>query len=189
LDLPAQRKQCLAQIPRKSPSSLAQLAEVKEFLPENPTTPPPFRPNRPTEDYSSFPAALLHPVFGQFQHDREHYEPKRKDYMLLSELSKEMLRFQDNERERARVFREILENTYGILLMPSEVDNSSACTDGHMGQSGNVYVISEGKNELGRGGKDPYLQAGFYYVCLIRRHAYERTNSVLPCIHVFYAGK
>ncbi|CAG8647646.1 9105_t:CDS:2, partial [Paraglomus occultum] len=188
LDPPAQRKQCLEQFPTTAPSSLAVLANIKEFLPEKlRTTPPTFYSNRPTQDYASFPAALLHPVFGQFQHDREHYEPKQEDNMLLQELSMKMVRFYDYERERSRVFREILEK-YGIQLMAAEVDNSSSCTDGHMQEKGNVCVISEAKNELGLGTKDPYFQGAFYYVELIRRHAYERINSVLPCILIYYAG-
>jgi hypothetical protein len=190
LDPPAQCKQCLELIPKKSPSSLAMLVNIKDFLTEKLTTLQlPLCPNRPTEDYASFPAALLHPVFSQFQHDCEHYEPKRKDNMFLQELSTKMVCFYDTEQERARVFCEILENNYGIQLMPSEVDNSSACTNGHMKKKGNVYVISEAKNELGLGGNDPYLQGGLYYVDLIHRHAHEWINSVLPCIHIFYAGK
>jgi hypothetical protein len=90
------------------------------------------------------------------------------------------------ETARRDAFISIMYQHYHLELSPAAVLATEYTTDGHATTNGEVYVISEAENELGTSG-DPVYQTALYYLEFMRpRHA---EDSVLPCLHVYYAGE
>jgi hypothetical protein len=102
-----------------------------------------------------------------------------------------MSSFYPDELTRMDVFRQLLHD-YGIILNASMVGSTKCTTDGHLlSRNGKfVQVISEGKNEIGGGGAEPFAEAMLYYRKFMEESKTEIVGlrSVIPCIHIIVFG-
>ncbi|KAG1851653.1 hypothetical protein F4604DRAFT_1592308, partial [Suillus subluteus] len=162
------------------PASFAATQEEEEYL-----------CNRPRRATDSLPVTLLEPIFAKFVDDCQDYQPTDQDNDFVRKLSENMSSFYPDEHSRMKVFRELLHG-YGITLHSSPIGSTKCTTDGHlMSTDGDfVQVISEGKNEIGSGGAEPFAQAMLYYRKILKESnaEIEKFQSVLPCIHIIVFG-
>jgi hypothetical protein len=158
------------------PASFAATQEKEEYL-----------CNRPRGAADSLPVTLLEPIFAEFVDDCQDYQPTDEDNNFVRKLSEDMSSFYTEELVRMNAFRQLLRG-YGITLDSSAISS----TDGHLlSPNGNfVQVIVEGKNEIGSGGAEPFMQAMLYYRKILKESNVEiaKFRSVLPCIHIIVFG-
>jgi hypothetical protein len=144
---------------------------------------------RPREASGPVPVTLLEPIFAQFVDDCQSYQPTAEDNNFVWQLSEEMCKFHDDENKRMVVFRETLA-PYGIELHAGNFDASGCKTDGHMMRNGFVQVIAKGKNEIGNGGAEPFLQSPIYYrkFCRHSRDVILGRRLITPCFFIVVFG-
>jgi hypothetical protein len=140
--------------------------------------------NRPSS-LISIPVVLLHPIFGQFVDNCRDHVATPEDHKLVHKLSGQMSNYFDSEAKRRDAFVQIMSEDLGLHLIQSGVSGGYS-TNGHAVTHNHVYVITEAKHELGTGGTDPAYQCASYYLEFLRNH---RQESVLPCLHLYYAGE
>ncbi|KAF8623018.1 hypothetical protein AX15_006563 [Amanita polypyramis BW_CC] len=147
--------------------------------------------DRPPEASHHIPPTLIHPVFGHFLDDCETHTPTKKDNDLAYEMRMAMSGFYANEAKRLGKLREILEEEY-LVVSPSQIDNCT--TDGDLRVNGYRLLILEGKNEIGLGDAEPFLEAIGYYQRSVNeggpgvRQSEIDINSSLPCLIVCVFG-
>jgi hypothetical protein len=141
--------------------------------------------NRPA-GLLSIPVTLLHPIFGQFMDNCRDHVPTPQDNEFVRVLSSRMSDFFVTETARRDAFIDIMSQYYHLQLSPAAVPGTDYKTDGHATANGEVYMISEAKNELGTSG-DPVYQTALCYLEFMRLRHNE--DSVLPCLHIYYAGE
>jgi hypothetical protein len=149
--------------------------------------------SRPREVADPIPVTLLEPIFAQFVDDCrcEDYELTDDDHAFAVELSHEMCKFQPSEPVRMDKFRKIF-HAHGITLHAGTIGHSQVSTDGHLLDGTHVKVILEGKNEIGSGGAEPFLQSLLYYrkfLSFVEQDVFEEHKAILPCFHLVCAGK
>lgn len=143
--------------------------------------------SRPHGVAGPIPVTLLEPIFAQFVDDCQNYEPTDNDHAFVAELSREMCDFYPSEHDRLYNFRRIFED-YGITLHSGTVGSSRAQMDGH------PKVILHGKNEIGGGGAEPFVEAilhnrEFFQSVKNRQNVFKEHKAVLPCFHLICFGK
>ena len=90
-----------------------------------------------------------------------------------------------------KAFRQLL-RSYAIILDASMLGSVRFVTDGHvLSRNGKfVQVISEGKNEIGSSGAEPFAQCMLHY----RKYLEDSKNEiaglrcVMPCIYIVVFG-
>lgn len=99
-----------------------------------------------------------------------------------------MTNFFESERARRDVFIEIMSQVLGIHLYPAALSGTNCMTDGHaVTTNGEVYIISKAKKELGVGTADPLYESAWNHLKYVRTR--PGAESILPCLHVYYAGE
>ncbi|KAG1795979.1 uncharacterized protein HD556DRAFT_1526449 [Suillus plorans] len=147
--------------------------------------------NRPREAANPVPVTLLEPIFAEFVDDCQNRQPTDHDNDLVWQLSETMCAFYKDELARMDAFRDVL-CKYGIILDPSMVGGTKCVTDGHLLSSDGMFVqvILKGKNEIGSGAAEPFLEAMLYHRKFMEESKIEIANlwSVFPCIHIIVFG-
>ncbi|KAG8920090.1 hypothetical protein FRC02_001175 [Tulasnella sp. 418] len=175
------------QWPSDSPSTLAQKSNLQGWLGSKNTVPP-FLCGRPFHSEPRIPITLLHPVFAQFLDDCEQHDPTPEDNAIVDKLTVDMCNFYDYEAKRARAFRDLMLE-YKIPVTPTYIEGTSYSTDGHASVGHYVYLITEAKNEMGTGGRDPYIQSGLYHAASVLNLGDQPLKlGLLPCFHIYYNG-
>ncbi|KAG2099257.1 uncharacterized protein F5147DRAFT_777377 [Suillus discolor] len=102
-----------------------------------------------------------------------------------------MASFYPNELAWMNTFRQVLQD-YGIILNASMVGSTGCTTDGHILSTNGQFVlmIIEGKNEIGSGTAEPFMEAMLYYRKFMEDSKIEmaRLRSFIPCIHIIVFG-
>ncbi|KAF8641755.1 hypothetical protein AX16_009832 [Volvariella volvacea WC 439] len=154
------------------PKNFAATQEQKEY-----------RCNRPRNAAYPIPVTLFERIFADFVDDCQGYQPTAEDNRFVLKLSKAMCKFYGDDAQRMEECRELLA-AYGVSLMAAKVGPTNFSTDGHVTNEINKYVcvILEGKNEVGSGGIEPFLEAMCYYRQLTRNiGGGPGLNSRFPC--------
>lgn len=165
---------------------------------------------RPPDGTLSVPVTLLDPIFGRFVDECRDYEAKSEKNScrflddqhnheveseseinsLVLELSSQMSKFFENEKERQEAFIRIFRD-FGIGIMPSSSDGF--ITDGDLHVNGRRYMILEVKSEVGSKGAEPYCQAVLYYMNGIRNDVEKAFKEDVPfnfpCLIITLFGK
>jgi len=136
---------------------------------------------------SSTPVTLLHPIFGRFVDDCKDERPTSKDFEFILKLSHKMSMFYENEKERAKEFRELISEYCELTFIACEIGQGDV-TDGSLITGKYYYANVEAKVELGSGG-EPLFQTSIYYLNMVRDHAMKHPEFVFPCLHIYFAGK
>ncbi|KAG1795983.1 uncharacterized protein HD556DRAFT_1290262 [Suillus plorans] len=148
--------------------------------------------NRPRGAANPVPVTLLEPIFAEFVDDCQNRQPTDHDNDLVWQLSETMCAFYRDELARMDAFRDVLRK-YGIILDPSMVDATKCVTDGHLLSSDGMFVqvILKGKNEIGSGAAEPFLEAMLYHRKFMEESKFEIAKlwSVFPCIHIIVFGR
>ncbi|KAG1891729.1 uncharacterized protein F5891DRAFT_1210959 [Suillus fuscotomentosus] len=120
--------------------------------------------NRPRRAVDPVPVTLLERIFAEFVDDCQNQQPTDHDNDLVWQLSEMMCSFYMDELARMDAFRHVL-CEYGIILDPSMVGATQCTTDGHLTSSDGMFVqvILKGKNEIGCGAAEPFLEAMLYH--------------------------
>ncbi|KAG1883545.1 uncharacterized protein F5891DRAFT_1203239, partial [Suillus fuscotomentosus] len=143
--------------------------------------------NRPRRAADPVPITLLEPIFAEFVDDCQKYEPTVHDNDFVLQLSEKMASFYPNELARMNTFRQVLRD-YGIILNASMVGSTGCTTDRHILSTNGQFVlmIIEGKNEIGSGTAEPFMEAMLYYRKFMEDSKIEmaRLRSFIPCIHI-----
>ncbi|KAG2095268.1 uncharacterized protein F5147DRAFT_584655 [Suillus discolor] len=147
--------------------------------------------NRPRRAADPVPITLLEPIFAEFVDDCQKYEPTVHDNDFVLQLSEKMATFYPNELTRMNTFRQVLRD-YGIILNASMVGSTGCTMDGHLLSTNGQFVlmIIEGKNEIGSGAAEPFMEAMLYYRKFMEDSKIEmaRLRSFIPCIHIIVFG-
>ncbi|KAG2120579.1 uncharacterized protein F5147DRAFT_562536 [Suillus discolor] len=147
--------------------------------------------NRPRGASDPVPVTLLERIFAEFVDDCQNRQPTDDDNDIVWQLSETMCSFYTDELARMNAFRCVLRQ-YGIILDPSMVGATQCITDGHIMSSDGMFVqvILEGKNEIGSGAAEPFLEAMLYHRKFMKESKIEIANlwSVFPCIHIIVFG-
>ncbi|KAG1804344.1 hypothetical protein EV424DRAFT_1580656 [Suillus variegatus] len=182
-------EQCLAYLKKVTcaPSTgarltaLSQMQEKQEYL-----------CNRPRRAVDPVLVTLLEPIFAQFVDDCQKRQPTNHDNNLVWRLSETMCAFYNDELARMNAFWDVLRECGGITLNPSMVGATKSITDGHLMSSNRsfVEVILEGKNEIGSGAAEPFVEAMLYHHKFMAESKSEIANrwSVFPCLHIIVFG-
>ncbi|KAG8938517.1 hypothetical protein FRC03_007149, partial [Tulasnella sp. 419] len=157
------------QWPSYSPSTLVQKSNLQGWLGSKNTVPP-FLCGRPFRSEPRIPITLLHPVFAQFlDDDCEQHNPTPEDNAIVDELTEHLM----------------LE--YKIPVAPTYIEGTGYSADGHASVGHYVYLITEAKNEMGTGGRDPYIQSGLYHAASVLHLGDQPLKlGLLPCFHIYY---
>jgi hypothetical protein len=154
---------------------------------------------RPLSAAHDVPVTLLHPIFGNFQHDCKNHIPTREDNLLTHDLRTNMSKIFATEKERSNAFIAVLKE-HKIEARGSMIHNGSrTChTDADIQINEFRIVIFQFKNELGSQGAEPLFQAMCYYqrgVAAYETHEEVKDskmakhwNSPLPCLLVYMFG-
>ncbi|KAH7904758.1 hypothetical protein BJ138DRAFT_1018649 [Hygrophoropsis aurantiaca] len=148
--------------------------------------------NRPSDAADALPVTLIEPIFGQFVDDYQKIAPTDTDNSFVLELSREMSSFHGDENRRMHKFRRML-SSYGITLHAASVGSTKCTSDGHLMVGKFVAAIVEGKNEIGSGIAEPFLEAIMYYRKFIEilhnpQDDIAHLRSVVPCFHIIVFG-
>ncbi|KAF8648466.1 hypothetical protein AX16_006269, partial [Volvariella volvacea WC 439] len=135
------------------PKNFAATQEQKEY-----------QCNRPRNAAYPIPVTLFERVFAEFVDDCQDYQPTAEDNSFVLKLSEAMCKFYSDEAQRLEECRKLLA-AYGVKLMAAKVGSTNFSTDGYVTDERNKYVcaILEGKNEVGNGGAEPFLEGMCYY--------------------------
>ncbi|KAG1904999.1 uncharacterized protein F5891DRAFT_1183658 [Suillus fuscotomentosus] len=143
--------------------------------------------NRPRRAADPVPITLLEPIFAEFVDDCQNHQPTVRDNDVVLQLSEKMASFYPNELARMNTFRQVLRD-YGIILNASMVGSTGCTMDGHLLSTNRQFVlmIIEGKNEIGSGAAEPFMEAMLYYRKFMEDSKIEmaRLRSFIPCIHI-----
>lgn len=185
LPLERDRKEYFDHFPTQAPSNLGQ---PSEFAKLQQRTDVQIFCNRPRTIHS-IPITLLHPAFGKFVHDCEHYTPDRETTAFVLAFAEAMCEFYSDEQERTEAVRNLIWAHFRIKLEPAEVADTRFVTDGHASVGYNVYLNTEGKNELGSTLADPSVKSVIYGHHHVHKVAGEFPGCRFPCLHMYYFGK
>ena len=136
---------------------------------------------RPYSNYQAIPPTLLCPQFSQFMVDLDSCTPSTSDIEFFYQLSHEMSDI-IGEAERNNVFINIMRK-HGFpdfsktFIGKYHNDGTLEVRINQLGKSA-IYLVLEVKNELGKGGAEPMVQAALYWLESIRPFA-EDGNSQL----------
>ncbi|KAL9716775.1 hypothetical protein Ac2012v2_001227 [Leucoagaricus gongylophorus] len=137
---------------------------------------------RPYSIYQAIPPTLLCPQFSQFMVDLDSCTPSTSDIEFFYQLSHEMSDIFTQEAERNNVFINIMRK-HGFpdfsktFIGKYHNDGTLEVRINQLGKSA-IYLVLEVKNELGKGGAEPMVQAALYWLESIRPFA-EDGNSQL----------
>ncbi|KAG1893517.1 uncharacterized protein F5891DRAFT_985860 [Suillus fuscotomentosus] len=147
--------------------------------------------NRPRRAADPVPITLLEPIFAEFVDDCQNHQPTVRDNDVVLQLSEKMASFYPNELARMNTFWQVLRD-YGIILNASMVGSTGCTMDGHLLSTNGQFVlmIIEGKNEIGSGAAEPFMEAMLYYRKFMEDSKIEmaRLRSFIPCIHIIVFG-
>ncbi|KAG2086816.1 uncharacterized protein F5147DRAFT_791669 [Suillus discolor] len=147
--------------------------------------------NRPRRAADPLLVTLLEPIFAEFVDDCQNHQLTVRNNDFVLQLSEKMASFYPNELAQMNTFRQVLRN-YGIILNASMVGSTRCTMDGHLLSTNGkfVQVIIEGKNEIGSGAAEPFMEAMLYYCKFMEDSKIEiaRLRSFIPCIHVIVFG-
>lgn len=183
--LKRQRKEYFERFPNMAPSMLGQPSQFFK-LQQQPSLQ--IFCNRPHSVHST-PITLLHPTFGKFVDDCEHYYPDQETTAFVSSFTSMMCEFHRDERTRAQSVRELIWQHFQIKLEAAEVADTSFITDGHASVGFHVYLNVEGKNELGSTADDSSIQSVIYGHHHVRKEAGKFLGCRFPCLHMYFFGK
>ncbi|KAG2053194.1 hypothetical protein BDR06DRAFT_972441 [Suillus hirtellus] len=147
--------------------------------------------NHPHRTADPVPITLLEPIFTKFVDDCQKYEPTVHDNNFVLQLSEKMASFYPNELTWMNTFWQVLWD-YGIILNASMVGLTGCTTDGHILSTNGQFVlmIIEGKNKIGSGTAELFMEAMLYYHKFMEDSKIEmaRLRSFIPCIHIIVFG-
>jgi hypothetical protein len=144
--------------------------------------------NRP-RSFHSTPVTLLHPAFGKFVDDCEHYTPNSEISLFVLDFASAMCEFYPTEGARAQVIRDLMWKHFQIILVPGEVADTKFITNGHTSVGPNVFLNMEGNNEAGSTPADPSIQSVIYAHHHVRNVATTVLGSRFPCLHINFFGE
>ncbi|KAG2053980.1 hypothetical protein BDR06DRAFT_1008168 [Suillus hirtellus] len=143
--------------------------------------------NCPRRATAPVPITLLKPIFARFVDDCQNHKPTVCDNNIVLQLSEKMAAFYPTELAWMNTFWQVLQD-YGIILNASMVGSTRCMTDGHLLSTNGQFVlmIIEGKNEIGSGTAEPFMEVMFYYHKFMEDLKIEmvRLQSFIPCIHI-----
>ncbi|KAG2047686.1 hypothetical protein BDR06DRAFT_1013629 [Suillus hirtellus] len=147
--------------------------------------------NHPCRAVDPVPITLLEPIFAEFVDDCHKYEPTVHNNNFVLQLLEKMAFFYPNELARMNTFRQVLWD-YSIMLNASMVGSTGCMTDRHLLSTNGQFVlmIIEGKNEIGSGAAEPFMEVMLYYRKFMEDLKVEiaRLWSFIPCIHIIVFG-
>ncbi|KAG2057287.1 hypothetical protein BDR06DRAFT_969482 [Suillus hirtellus] len=143
--------------------------------------------NHPHRATDPVPITLLKPIFVEFVDDCQKYEPTVHDNDFVLQLSEKMAAFYLNELVQMNTFWQVLQD-YSIILNASMVGSTGCTMDGYLLSTNRQFVlmIIEGKNEIGSGTAEPFMEAMLYYRKFMEDSKIEmaRLQSFIPSIHI-----
>ncbi|KAG8987238.1 hypothetical protein FRB90_003520 [Tulasnella sp. 427] len=145
-----------------------------------------FRCGRPSDNLSTFPIVLAHPIFASFVSDCKTYQPAAEDLRLIVILSKEMSDAYESEVERVTKFVELMDQ-YGIPVAPYKIPNREDITNGDLHHGNYFYLIVGARKDSDAASGDAYIQSRAYYLAAAQNVAAQTTRA-LPCMHIFSDG-
>ncbi|KAG8689270.1 hypothetical protein FRC11_003478, partial [Ceratobasidium sp. 423] len=113
------------------------------------------------------PVGLFHPVFDSFQRRIDSTSFAATPFQLsltlrLLTASQAMYDHEDRADGRAEALKPILSSLLGLYIQTAEIPGTKS--DGVLqGGNGAYYMIIEVKNEIGKGGRDPAVQAAIAF--------------------------
>ena len=153
---------------------------------------------RPYFNYQAIPPTLLCPQFSQFMVDLDSCTPSTSDIKFFHQLSHDMSNIFTDETVRNNAFIDIMRGHGFPDLSKTYIgkfhnDGSLEVYINKLGKSA-IYLVLEVKNELGKGGAEPMVQAALYWLESIRPFAEDGDSQLhyqtnFPAVLLLHNGE
>ena len=139
----------------------------------------------------TIPLTLIDPIFAEFTDNVQSCTPTAEDFALVEDLTREMPRHWESERDQCCKFRQILKEHYSeVMLEPAEIGPTRYISDGHYQINGPLLVVCEGNTWDGNG--DPAVQAAGYVLAGLRQKLlptdWVEIQDPFPCVIIYIVG-
>ena len=139
----------------------------------------------------TIPLTLIDPIFAEFTDNVQSCTPTAEDFALVEDLTREMPRRWESERDQCCKFRQILRKHYlGVRLEAAEIGLTRYISNGHYQFNGPLLVVCEGKTWDGNG--DPAIQAAGYVLAglcqTLLATDWVKIQDPFPCVIIYIVG-